>query len=316
MASSSVSARSGLYLLLVLGVIWGVTFPVAQVGVAAGASPFLLVALDFVLAAVVMAGVAIATRSPRLPGIELARSAGLGALLIGGINLPLYWGLRAASGATASIVYSVAPLVSLVVLVGLGTAVEVGGRQIGALFLGLAGVVLLGFLTTGSSVVAGIAALGAFAVGAICQGTGAVLVGRARPAGERPWGLTFQFVGGAVAAFVLLPIVAPSPSFPVTAATLASVAYVGIFTMAIGYSLFFFLIQRAGAVRANQVTFLNPVVAVAIGVLVFREAFRPLEIAALGLIFLALVILQPGAGPRAKPIPAPARPVVEARPPA
>jgi drug/metabolite transporter (DMT)-like permease len=288
----------GLPQLLLLGVLWGATFPIARVGVAAGADPFLLVVLDLVLAAAVMAPVAVLTRSVRPAPRELARSAGLGAILIAGINLPLYWGLQHATGGSASIVYATSPILSLLVLYAIGSPVALHRRQLVALTLGLGGVVLLGLQTSGGSAATSLAVLSAFALGATCQGVGAVLVGRARPEGEGHWGLTFQFVGGAAAAVAVLPFLAPSTPFPLTLATVGSVVYVGIVSMAVGYTLFFDLIHRAGAVRANQVTFLNPVVALTIGVLAFAEGWQPLEAVALACIFGALLLLQPVAGHR------------------
>jgi drug/metabolite transporter (DMT)-like permease len=287
--------NSGIPQLLLLGALWGATFPIARVGVAGGANPFLLVVLDLLLAAGIMAAASVIGRGPRPPLRRAAESAGLGALLIAGINLPLYWGLRYATGGAASIVYATSPLLSVLVLGVIGSPVSLHRRQAAALGIGLAGVVALGLATTGSSIAAGLSALAAFAVGATCQGTGAVLVGRRRPQGEDRWGLTFQFVGGAVAAALLLPWLAPSPALPVTIATMGSIAYVGVASMAIGYTIFFDLIHRFGAVRANQVTFLNPVVAVVVGAILFAERFQLLEGGALALIVLALVLLQPSA---------------------
>ncbi len=297
------SVRStGLGQLLLLGVIWGVTFPVARVGVEGGADPIVLVALDLLLATAVMATVARVVRGRRPAAKSLLQSAGLGALLIAGINLPLYWGLRGATGGSASIVYATSPIISLLVLWIMGSPAGIHRREGMALALGLGGVVLLGFATTGSSLVAGIAALAAFGLGAACQGTGAVLVGRARPQGEDVWGRTFQFLGGCIAAALAVPLVSRHPSLPLNAATVGSIAYVGILSMVIGYTLFFGMIRRFGAVRANQVTFLNPVVALLVGVLAFGEGFEPLEAAALACILLALALLQPTA-----PRPSPAR---------
>ncbi|MGB6501597.1 MAG: DMT family transporter, partial [Thermoplasmata archaeon] len=150
-------------------------------------------------------------------------------------------------------------------------------------------------------------------VGAVCQGVGAVLVGRARPAGEDAWGLTFQFVGGAAVSLLLMPILARSPALPITAGTVGSIAYVGVVSMAIGYSIFFDLVHRAGAVRANQVTFLNPVVAVSVGVFAFAERADPLELVALAVILVALVLLQPGTKGVAPHAASPGRPLDDGR---
>jgi drug/metabolite transporter (DMT)-like permease len=294
---ASVTRSYGLAELLVLGVLWGITFPVARVGVAGGASPLLLVLLDFAVAAACMAGFAAVRGTPRPAPRSMAQSAGLGALLIAGINLPLYWGLQFTTGGAASIVYATSPILSLVALWAMGTRPELGRRQLLALWLGLAGVVILGVAVTGSALAGGLIAIPAFVLGASCQGVGAVLVGRARPHGENPWGLTFQFVGGALASLAVLPFLSPAPRLPLTVPVLGSIAYVGLLSMAVGYTIFFHLIVRSGAVRANQVTFLNPIVALAIGVVAFGEGFQPLEAVALALIVLALLLLQPSRRP-------------------
>ncbi len=279
--------------MILLGLLWGVTFPVARVCIDAGANPFLLVAVELLLAAGVMAPVAYLTHTGWPRARRLVQSAGLGALLIAGINLPLNWGLQFATGGEASIVYATSPIISLVVLWGLGSAIHVYRRQLLALGTGLAGVLLLGLASVGGSRIDGLMAMAAFGIGAVCQGTGAVLIGRSRPQGEDHWGLTFQFLGGAIAAFLVLPLVAPSPAFPLTGAVLGPVVYLGVVSMVVGYTIFFGLIREYGAVRANQVTFLNPVVALFVGVVAFGEGFEPLEAAALALIVLALVLLQP-----------------------
>jgi probable blue pigment (indigoidine) exporter len=284
--------------LLLLGVIWGATFPIARVGVDGGANPFVLVAVVLFVAAAVMAPIARMTHTARPKWRKALQSAGLGALLIGGINLPLYWGLRFATGGDASIVYATSSIVSLVMLRLIGSPTGIRRRQVAAMALGLGGVLLLGIAPAGGTLMVGAAALAAFGLGATCQGVGAVLVGRARPHGEDRWGLTSQFVGGGIASLAILPFLAPAPAFPITAATLGSVAYVGLVSMVVGYTVFFDLIRGYGAVRANQVTFLNPVVALIVGVVAFAERFEPLEAVALAMILVALALLQVRSRPR------------------
>jgi drug/metabolite transporter (DMT)-like permease len=296
-AQTVVSGRSALALLVVLGVLWGATFPISRLGVATGANPFLLVALAFVLAAAVTAPVAAARRVPRPSGISLLQSAGIGALLIAGINLPLYWGERFATGGAASVVYATSPMISFAFGLAVGSAERVGRRGIVALGLGLAGVVVLA-LAAGGSAVTSVWGLAAFGLGATCQGAGAVALGRARPRGETAWGATAQFAGGGLASVVVLALVAPRLTIGWSPPVIASVLYVGLVSFAVGYAIFFELIRRRGPVGANQVTFLNPVVALALGVVVFGEPFAVEEVGGLALILLALALLHlPGRRP-------------------
>jgi len=298
--------------LVLLGLLWGATFPISRLGVLAGANPFLLVTLAFGVAAAVSAPLAAVSRGPRPSTTSLLQSAGVGALLIGGINLPLFWGERFATGGVASIVYATAPMVSLAYVAALGGRGHVGRRGAAALALGVGGVAVLA-LASGGAAVSSAWGLVAFGVGAVCQGTGAATLGRIRPHGETAWGETFQFVGGGAAAMVALAVADPRFSLRWSAPVLVSVLYVGVVSMVIGYALFFELIRHHGAVEANQVTFLNPVVALVLGVVAFSEPFALEEVAGLGLILLALALLHlpdrprpvPQADARSRPTPAP-----------
>lgn len=291
MAATVPRGRSALALLLVLGVLWGATFPISRLGVETGANPFLLVAIAFGLAAAASAPMAAARRA-RLPaGRTLLQSAGIGALLIAGINLPLYWGERFATGGAASIVYATAPMLSLGFALALGTGERIGRRAVVALVLGVAGVAVLA-IASGSAAVRSVWGLAAFGLGATCQGAGAVALGRVRPQGESPWGGTFQFVGGGTAALVVMAAIDPTFALPASPAVVGSVVYVGLVSMAVGYALFFELVRRQGAVGANQVTFLNPVVALALGVAAFGEPFALEEVGGLALILLAVALLH------------------------
>jgi drug/metabolite transporter (DMT)-like permease len=277
--------------LVLLGVLWGVTFPVSRLGVTAGANPFLLVAIDFGIAAALAGSYAAARRSVRPPPASLAASAGVGALLIAGINLPLFWGERFATGGAASVVYATSPLVSLGFAALLGARERVGLRTGTALALGLGGVLVLA-LSAGGTAITSPWGLAAFGLGATCQGAGAVVLVRLRPRGEGPWGATFQFVGGGVASLVVVAAIAPRLTFPGTAPVVGSVLYVGVVSMAAGYAIFFDLLRTHGAVGANQVTFLNPIVALAVGVLLFAEPFVAEELVGLALILAALGLLH------------------------
>jgi len=291
--SQSGSLLAEVTLLASLGVIWGITFPVSHLGVSAGANPFWLFVVDAGVATGVMAVVAAVLGGPR-PGLRSALlSAGSGALLIGGINLPLFWGEQFATGGAASIVYACSPAVSFGVLLFLRHHTPLRGLQAIGLALGIMGVSVLALGAGGHAAISNPWAMGAFGLGATCQGIGAVLVGRLKPHGEDRWGQTYQFAGAAAAGGVVAVALAPAGGLPASPAVIGSVAYFALASLVLGYSIFFELIRRAGAVTANLVTFLNPIVAVAVGVVAFGEAFQSVELIGLGIVLAALALLQP-----------------------
>lgn len=292
--------------LIVLGVLWGATFPISRLGVGAGAGPFELVLLDFLVAAAVTIPWALRARLPRPTASRFASSAAAGALLIGGINLPLYWGVQYATGGLASIFYAASPLVSLGVLWVIRARPELHTRQLLALVLGLGGVIEVA-VSAGGAVVANPLGLVAFGIGAVCQGTGAVLLGRLRPTGEDRWGEASQFLGGAVASGLVMGLAGETWGWPSTLAAVASVAYVGGLSMAVGYAIYFDFLHHEGAVRANRVTLLNPVVALLVGVVAFGEAFRIWELAGLALVLVSLGMLMGAGRPSPRPTVPPGR---------
>jgi drug/metabolite transporter (DMT)-like permease len=276
--------------LSVLGIFWGITFPISRLGVMAGSDPFLLVAVDFALAAAVSAPIAAALRRPFPAWRGLAESAAVGALLIGGINLPLFWGVKFVTGGAASVVYAASPLVSVGFAKLAGSGERIGASGILALGLGLTGVLVL-VLAAGGATITNPAGLAVFALGATCQGAGAVLLVRLRPRGEGAWGETFQFIGGCAVSLVVVAAIAPHSSIAWNTDGIVSILYVGLVSLAAGYALFFDLLRTHGAVRANQVTFLSPVVALATGAVAFGEPFVPEEGVGLALILAALALL-------------------------
>ena len=88
-----------------------------------------------------------------------------------------------------------------------------------------------------------------------------------------------------VATIALLPaVVATPPARMPGPAALVSIAVLGVICTAMGLVVFFRLIIEAGPSRASVVTYVNPVVAVVVGVLVLAERLGALSIAGLLLV--------------------------------
>jgi drug/metabolite transporter (DMT)-like permease len=91
----------------------------------------------------------------------------------------------------------------------------------------------------------------------------------------------------AIAALTYLPVaIAQWPSRAPSVQALASVAVLGVVCTALAFIVFFALIREVGPNRATVITYVNPAVAVALGVLILREPFTA-SIAA-GFVLIAL----------------------------
>src|SRR5207248_6866024 len=91
----------------------------------------------------------------------------------------------------------------------------------------------------------------------------------------------------ALAALVYLPVgIAQRPEVMPSLQALGAVAVLGVVCTALAFVVFFALIHEVGPNRATVVTYLNPAVAVALGVSVLGEPFT--ASIAIGFVLIAL----------------------------
>ena len=91
---------------------------------------------------------------------------------------------------------------------------------------------------------------------------------------------------GVASIILLIPAAFEIPSSLPSAKAIASIAVLGIVCTAIAMLLMFYLVRDAGAARASVITYINPVVATLLGVLVLDE-----RLGIGGFIAFALILL-------------------------
>jgi len=164
------------------------------------------------------------------------------------------------------------------------------------LLIGLAGVAVLagrGALGGGAWPVAEVVLV------AVCYATGPLIVNRKLSElpglGVNAFCLSFAAIVYAPAAALTWPATVPS------AQVLASLAALGVICTALAFVLFFKLIAEVGPARAVVITYVNPAVAVALGVAVLGEPLTAAIVAAFALILAGSVLATRASRPRAKP---------------
>ncbi|GAA2567757.1 DMT family transporter [Winogradskya consettensis] len=110
-----------------------------------------------------------------------------------------------------------------------------------------------------------------------------------------------------ISAVILIPFALLAlPSEPVGLPAWGALAVLGVFCTAVALLAFYQLIGLAGANRAGLVTYLNPVVAVLLGVLLLDEHLAPSTVAAFALIAAGCWLsTRPSPAPTAPTTPAP-----------
>ncbi|MFF1786309.1 EamA family transporter [Kitasatospora sp. NPDC058243] len=273
---------------------WGTTYLVTTQLLPEG-RPLLLAALR-----ALPAGLLLLLIGRKLPkGRWWGRAAALGMLNIG-LFFPLtFVGAYRLPGGVAATIGAIQPLLVTGLSIGV-LGVRPGRRALLAGLAGVGGVALL-VLKSGARLDAtGIAAM----VGAIAlMATGTVLTRRwGRPEGATLLDLTaWQLLAGSLFLVPLAAVVEGAPP-ALSGANLAGFAYLGLFSTALGYVLWFRGIDRLGAGPASFLGLINPVVATVGGLVVLGQTLTRWQL--LGLL-LALGAMLAGQAPTRKPTPAP-----------
>ena len=160
------------------------------------------------------------------------------------------------------------PLIGVVAGLATGAGDRLGWRELAGLLVGLAGVAaLVGFdLKTADLGAAG--EVGACAIG---YALGPQIAAR-KLAHLPSLAVVSVSLGLTALAYAPAAIVQAPPKWP-GAGAVAALVVLGFVCTALAFMLFFELIAEAGPVRATVITYVNPAVAVALGVLALGERF-------------------------------------------
>lgn len=278
---------------ILLGLIWGSSFAWIKIAVAE-LPPATLVAWRMTLGAIGMVALLLAIR---VPWPRVGR-AWLPLAVMGAINaaVPIFlisWGEQFVDSGTAAVLNSLVPIFSLI-LAGLVLRTEpVTLLRVGGLVLGFIGAALLAGrefeLRTDSS-----GLIGALAVvlAAVSYAAGAsyaryrirsthrylVAAGTLAFAAIYMWGLALVTDGGVI--------------LPVQIDTIVAVLWLGILGSFVAYLLFFFLIEHLGATMASMVTYMFPVIGVAIGVVALGERMDASLLIGTALVVVGIIIVS------------------------
>jgi len=251
-------------LFVAMGLIWGVPYLMIKVAVDE-LTPATLVMFRTAVAVVILVPLALA-RGQLRPALVRWRPL----LLFTLVEMAIPWFLlsnaeRRLSSSLSGLLLAAVPLVGA--LIGWATGGErLGPRRIAGLGIGILGVAaLVGLDLT----VDDVPALVQVALVAVGYAVGPFVLARylsdVPGLGVIAAALLFTAVGYAPVGIAQLPSHWPS------AKVVASVIGLGVLCTAIAFVVFFALIDEVGPVRATVITYVNPAVAVALGVILLGE---------------------------------------------
>lgn len=257
----------GIYLILALGVIWGIPYALIKIAVVE-MSPQMLVLVRTGLAAAILLPIA-ARRGVLRPLLTHWRP--LLAYTLAEIMLPWYFINSAEQrlpSSTAGLLLAAVPLAGVAIAFLMGRAEPMQRQNWLGLAVGFAGVgALVGVDIAGSDLI-GVAEMSVAVVG---YAIGPALLARYLSAQS---GLAVAAASLAIAAIVYLPIVLLTDGIPTTlpsTGVIAAVVVLAVVCSALAFLLLFALVGEVGPVRATVITYLNPAVAVTVGALWLGE---------------------------------------------
>jgi len=175
---------------------------------------------------------------------------------------------RLPSSLTGLLVATV-PLIAVVLVLLTGHHDRMDSRQIAGLLVGLVGVGVLLGLDVGRG---DLGSVGLVLLVAIGYATGPLLASRYM--GQLS-SLALAAVTLALVAVAYLPVaIWQRPSSPPPGTAVASIVVLGVVCTALAFVAFFELIKEVGSTRATVITYVNPAVAVVLGVALLGEPFK------------------------------------------
>jgi drug/metabolite transporter (DMT)-like permease len=255
--------KRGWFLFLALGFIWGMPYMLIRIAVES-IDPLVVAFGRTLIGALLLAPIAL-HRGVLLPALRKWKVLVVFTLVeITGPWLLLGHAETRINSSTTGLLLAGIPLIAAVIVARLGHE-HLDGRRLTGLVIGFAGVAALVGLDIH---VSDFPAVGALLLTSLGYAVGPIIIDR-KLSDVPPLGV--------VAAAMILATLFYAPFAPFlwpanpTPAAIGSVAGLGVFCTTTAFMLFFALIAEVGPARATVITYINPVVAIALGALVLNE---------------------------------------------
>jgi drug/metabolite transporter (DMT)-like permease len=276
-----------------LGIIWGLPYFFIKIAVQE-VPPFALAFSRVALASMILLPIAWRRGALRSLGTRKAAIVAFGLVEFAIPFSLISLGERWISSSVTGILIAMVPLSIALIQHFFGIREALGAWRIAGLAIGFIGVAAL--LGTGPiSGVLGWAGVGCMLVSTLCYAVGPLIIQRHLHDLDSIGPLAASL--GVASIILLIPAAVEIPSGLPSVNALASIAVLGIICTAVAMLLMFYLVLHAGASRATVITYINPVVATLLGVLVLDE-----HLGIGGFIAFALILLGSWLATRGKVI--------------
>jgi len=287
-----VSRATDVGLFLTLSTLWGLSFPAISVGLE-HLPPVLFAAFRYDVAAALLLALATVRAGEWRPRgrDNLLAVAGGGVFLVAGNGL-LFVGQQTVPSGVAAIMQALVPIATaLWAMALLGERLSpLGGAGVAVGFVGIGLIVQ----PDPGNLLAGDTLARLLVVGQVASvSLGGVLVQRAGPSLDRVpltgWSMGLGAVLLHATSLGLGETADPGAAVPTA---VGAVVYLGVFSTAVAFVIYFTIHARHGAFQTALVAYLVPVVATVVGVVVLDETVGALALAGFALVAAGFVLLK------------------------
>ena len=166
--------------------------------------------------------------------------------------------------------------------------VKPGRLELAGIVVGLVGVLML---TQGAGFQASPAGLAAIAIACSTWSVGSVLSQRSLPLAPGATGFASEMLAGGAVLMALSWFAGEAPQWPPQPAAVAAWFYLVVAGSLLAFNAYMVLLAHASAGLASSYTFVNPVIALALGVTLGGETVSGFEWAAAGVVLAGVVLL-------------------------
>lgn len=265
--------------------VWGSTYLAIKYALV-GLPPFFQMGSRFVTAGVLLLAWMRWRGAPLPTAREWRNAVIVGTLMLGGgMGGTAYSEQSVGSGLVVAFI-AVVPL--MIALVNLAYGIKPGRWELAGIAVGLVGVLML---TQGAGFQAAPAGLAAITIACVTWSIGSVLSQQTLPLAPGPMGFASEMICGGVV-LLLLSALTGEPAAHLSATSVAAWAYLVVFGSLIAFNAYMLLLEHASPGLASSYTFVNPVIAMLLGVVVAGEHVTAFEWKAVGVVLAGVVLLM------------------------
>ncbi|HEX5068918.1 MAG TPA: EamA family transporter [Vicinamibacterales bacterium] len=284
---------------LVVCVVWGTTYLAIKVALET-IPPFVMGGLRYVIAGALLAAI-LRARGHRLPARSTwGTSAVISLFMIGFGNGGVVWAEQSVPSGLTAVLIGTSPFWMTGVDALLRTRQRPHARQWIGLAIGFLGIVILVLpdVTAGGEVGRNFG-WGVVAVQLACAGwaVGSAYTKRHTLPGDVLGSAALQMIFGGIIMMIAATVLGEWPHVSWNTKTTAAFAYLTIFGSLIAFACFSYALKHMDVAIVSLYSYVNPVIAVALGTLLLGEPFNVRMLVAAAVIVAGILVVRQGNGP-------------------